>query len=234
MSDFSFAKLVKPGEGALRALRHHLEARQARDARSKKPHWTYSGMCDLLLQHGTFFTGRELPAKWEPLRGPLEHCHENSLLGAEADSSLRYFTGLYMVSSQPCTHSWCVDADGGLVDLTVANADMRGDRPMSAAWHGGPTSPMLLPGNWAYVGVEYEASFVRAHRDERGLPILDPYNQEGPPGPAQLGAFLQSEDAPVFALAYRPSGFPFPPCPVLCDECDGWGCGTCGNTGIEP
>ena len=231
--DFSFASLVKPGEGATRALRNWLHARQARDAITKKP-WVYSGMADFLLQHGTFFTGRELPDKWEALRGPLENCHWNGLHAAEADPSLRYFTGLYVISGTPSTHSWCVDQDGGMVDVTVANAAMRGDRPLTTAWHGGPLAPMLFPVNWAYVGVEYRPAFIRAHGDERGLPILDPYWLEGPPGPQELGAYLHSEDPPVWTTPYNIDGFPVPPAPDLCEECEGWGCDDCNGTGAAP
>lgn len=233
MTEFSFASLVKPGEGAMRALRQHLEARQARDVKGKMPHWVYSGPSDLLVKHGTFFTGRELPDQWEHLRGPEQNCHENALAAAEAEPSLRYFTGLYLISGAPNPHSWCVDADGGLLELTIPGADRRGERPMTAKVAGGARSPMLTPPHWVYVGVEYDTAFVRAHADERGLPILDPTWTEGPDGGLELGCYLDSEDLPMLATPYSPSGFTIPPQPDLCDRCAGWGCEDCNGTGIE-
>ncbi len=232
MSDFSFASLIKPGEGATMALKRHLHACQARDAARKKPNWIYGGACDLLLQHGTFFTGRELDATWEHLRGPKTRCHDNSLEAAEADRTLRYFTGLYVVAGDPCPHSWCVDADGELVEVTLPNATMRGERPMTARKRGGSQRPMLTPAHWAYVGVEYDVDFIRAHSNERGLPILDPFYDQNPTG--ELGCYLHSEDPPMWSTPYSPSGFTIIPAPDLCHECMGWGCGDCGETGVRP
>lgn len=234
MSEFSFASLIKPGEGAMRALRQYLKVRQARDAARKPSHWVYGGAADLLLKHGTFFTGLELPDKWEQLRGPMQNCHENSLRAAEADASLRYFTGLYMIAGEPDPHSWCVDGAGKLVELTLPGAGERGTHPMTAKLEGGPEAPMLTPAHWAYVGVEYDAAFVRAHLTERGLPILDPTHTEGPDGGLELGCYLDSEELPMWTTRYDPGGFVIPSAPDLCTECLGWGCDDCNQTGIRP
>lgn len=232
MTDFSFASLVKPGEGATRALRNHLQARQARDARMKKPHWVYSGLADLLLQHGTFFTGRELDAKWEHLRGPQKQCHTNALAAAESEATLRYFTGLYIIAGEPCSHSWCVDADGALLELTFPGAEERGTNPMAGTI--GNARPALTPPHWAYVGVEYSTEFAVAHRGGRGLPILDPHGDNTKLEPGELGCYLHSEELPMWATPYSRDGFPVPPRPTLCQGCLGWGCEDCNDTGAEP
>lgn len=231
MSDgsFSFASLVKPGEGSRRALANHLKVCSPRE--KGRPHWRYSGACAFLLEHGTYFNGRELPAELEHLRGSFRQCHLNALAAAEADTTLRYFTGIYMVSGAACHHSWCVDKLDQLVEVTLPNATMRGENPVTAKTPGGYAAPMLTPAHWAYVGVEYDTAFVRLHQGERGLPILNPYNQ-GEDG--ELGCYLRSEDAPMWALPYEKSGFPVPPAPDPCLDCFGWGCGACNDTGIAP
>lgn len=238
---FSFASLVKPGEGSTQALKRHLEVARARERRAMRPTWVYGGIADFLSQHGTFFTGRELPDTLEHLRGPMQECHANALEAAEADPSLRYFTGLYMVSGAAADHSWCVDANGGLVEVTLPNAAMRGRTPVTSKTMHGPVAPMLTPPYWAYVGVEFDTAFVRAHKDTRGLPLLDPY--ENSDGPHLHGCYLRSEEAPMWAQPYTKSGFVVPTVPILCEDCEGWGddvsrdddtCQRCGGSGVEP
>ncbi len=237
--DFSFASLMKPGEGSMRSLRMHLQACQAREVRHKKPHWVYSGACDLLLRHGRFFNGRELPGKWEHLRGPQNACHDNALAAAEADPSLRYFTGMYVIGREPCQHSWCVDRDGGLLEVTLPNAAMRGRTPVLGDHTGDPTSlPMLTPPHWSYVGVEYSTAFVREHMDTRGLPLLDPHYRDHNYS-TEFGCYLPREDPPMWCLPYDKAGFAIPPAPTnICVDCIGQGededgddCLPCGGKG---
>jgi hypothetical protein len=247
---FSFASLVKPGEGAKRALANHLSARAAKERETKPPHWRYGGTADFLQQHGEFFTGRELPEEWERLRGPENQCHDNALAAAVMEPSLRYFTGLYIIGHTPSQHSWCVDANGELLEFTLPNAAERGRAPVIAAGTrramDGTTTPMLTPPHWAYVGVEYTTEFASRHAEERGMPILDPhflmFNFDH-----DHGCYLHSEDPPMWLVPYDKAGFTVPPAPDLCGQCDGWGtafndadndaddkCLNCGGTGAEP
>lgn len=214
--DFSFRSLVPPGVGAERAMGRTLGIWLSREVPLKRPHWVYAGVADLLLQHGTFFGGRDLPERWDHVRGPGGHCHHNSLDAAEAEPELRYYTGLYMVGRMAQPHSWCVDGDGLVCELTFPD-----QRLIDA--DGGPNGslvdefgrqtgiPWLPPSTWSYVGVEYSVAFVREHGDVRGLPLLDPLSERT--FPFGLGCYEPDEDLPMWATPYSIDGWPVPPKP---------------------
>ncbi len=241
--EFSFASLIKPGEGAMQALRSHLRVTSEREHKNKPADWRYAGVADFLEQHGTFSLGRELPDQWEHLRRPQAQCHDNALAAAEADPTLRYFTGLYVINREPTSHSWCVDANGELLEFTLPNAAARGRTPVVALDRSmAPTSiPMLSPPHWGYVGVEYETAFVREHADTRGMPLLDPYFKDHN-FDDQLGCYLPKETPPMWVLPYHKAGFPVPPAPEVCTDCLGraenpWtgeDCVPCGAKGWLP
>lgn len=189
----------------------------------------YQGMADLLLAHGTFFTGRELPEQYRHLRGPEQRCHSNSMAAAiGAYPELRFFTGVYMVvGSKYLTHSWCVAPDDGVVELTLwdrTEMDAQGADPSRYSFRTdyGPV-PWVPPAMWAYCGVEYEPEWANKYMDVRGFPLLDPIEAE---------CFLPTDELPMFKRQYDPAGFAYTEPdddaledyyhPDMADDRDGW------------
>lgn len=208
MEGFKFSDLVKPGQGARQALERHLHTNRDREQGSKKRGYRYGGACDLLAAHGTFFTGRELPDKWADDFGPPQHCHVNALTAARKHPELRFFTGLYMTGGNPLHHSWCVDEDDQVVELTLMDTarvrEQMGRQDTSGAYFRPFTGsservPWVPPAHWVYVGVEYDTEFAADHFAKRGSGLLEPMV---PPI-----SYWYGEDTPVFQLQYDPKGW---------------------------
>lgn len=161
-----FGDMLKPGDAARIALRKELEVRKA----NWRFHTVYKGQGDLLLRHGTFFGGRELPDYWEHLRGERNKCHMNALAAVQQDSSLRYFTGLYQVGRVATDHSWAVDENGEVVEVTFPDRE----DPAGTMLLDGHAIPWLPPAHWAYVGVELCREMVEWLVDYQGLPVWEP------------------------------------------------------------
>jgi hypothetical protein len=200
MSDnggFSFRDLIKPGEGAAAALIRDLEARHIKESFNAKADWFYTGEAGILQMHGVTFKGQPVPDKYRDLIGPPTRCHFNALVAARDHPELRYFTGMYTVGRMVCQHSWCVDPDGGVVELTFPTEDIDPGTPV-ATQPGVPperTYVWMPPEYWAYHGLEFKTSFVEALIEKHGfyLPVLEPGN----PWHDQL-----------MSTFYSPDGFP--------------------------
>ena len=175
--EFSFRSLIKPGQGARAGMEKEVANRAANE--SMVPGQWYSGEGEMLKSHGVYFGGRELPDQYAHLQGPMTHCHLNALQACEAEPSLRYFTGLYAVNYDITHHSWCVDENDEVVEVTYITKQTEG-MVMGEHPYGfdGPLVPSSLgwlpPAAWAYVGLEFDVSFVRQWYDTTGLlPLLE-------------------------------------------------------------
>lgn len=173
---FSFRDLIKPGEGARAAMEDELEMRHAREAMAHpKSHWLYTGPAGVVLIHGQFFTGSVLPVQYEGDVGPMTHCHLNAYMACKAHPELRYFTGYYLVAARVAEHSWCVDPDGRVVEVTFPTKNMVGAVVTPEAGSDERT-PYMPPQFWSYYGLEFSVAFLDAVIDKFGpyLPVLDP------------------------------------------------------------
>lgn len=203
--EFTFASLIKPGEGVKLAMQRELEKRKALDDTRFKwePGYVYSGAADLLLKHGEFFNGRQLPDKYE--RKGESRCFLNALETAEAHPGLRYFQGLYMVSGTSLAHAWCVDEEG-VIEATfwTVGQDDEGRRVVIKPHGGGRGSlPWSPPEHWGYWGVEFDPAWVRdwfEHTSHMEYSVLDPRRQDE----AARGA-VPTDDW-IFRHAYTPTG----------------------------
>lgn len=163
----------------------------------------YSGPGEMLKMHATYFNGRELPDQYKQLQGQPTRCHLNALHACEQDPELRYFTGLYAVNYDITHHSWCVDAEGQVVEVTYPTENPGPHARMGSRPYGedGPVVPTSLgwvpPNAWAYVGLEFDVSFVRQWYDQTGLlPLLE-----------MKGHATDAIVAKPFLKPYKASGF---------------------------
>lgn len=140
-------------------LRKALEAR--RDAwRHAAKGYLYRGGGDYLLRHGQFFSGEQLPADLEHLKGPEGRCFENVLGVCEADPSIRYFEGVYGIGSAHYTpHAWGVTQDGHLLEFTFPTDPA----VLSQGLEFRSKQPVLPLEHWGYWGVEFNPAFVLAY-----------------------------------------------------------------------
>lgn len=195
--DFSFRSLLKPGEGAVKAIERHVATLTERE-RFTPGQW-YGGKGELLKTHGVYFKGQPLPEQYARLRGEPTRCHVNALVACEQEPTLRYFTGLYAAGPDITDHSWCVAPEGGVVELTFPT-DARPGARLGRQDEMGRTYISTLgwtpPETWGYVGLEFDVEFVRRFYDEtKCLPLLDL-----PP------AFANQP----YLKAYTPKGFALP------------------------
>jgi len=164
----------------------------------------YKGSVDLLLQHGCFYQGRELPATFAHLRGPFNRCYGNALAAAETDPRLRYCEGVYTTGfGHPASHAWCVGPDGGVVELTLGTTPDDLVVMRSEETH----MPFMHPRHWAYYGAIFDVAFVRAHLDAGGLPLFDRSAAElDRSGRSGVGERFTTEraDFPVLRVPYDP------------------------------
>lgn len=151
--------VLKPGQGAEIAVKREMQARMKKWDRSG---YHYKGVGDFLLQHGTFWTGRELPDQYRSLVGPPGTCYETSLAAAVADPSLRYCEGVYsLVGEDFKGHAWCIDSNDEVVELTQPSDPATVSRARSARTR----LPFLPVERWAYFGCIFPAEYVTAHRE---------------------------------------------------------------------
>lgn len=191
-AEFSFSSLLKPGQASQVAITRQLEL--VRSQRTARPGHAYSGAADLLLRHGQRFAGRPLPDTFS--QGPPGRCFLNTLGAAEA-GGVRYFEGVYLIAGAPKQHAWGIAPDGGVVEFTFNTVYQPGLRIL----HDSKTSavPWITPEHWAYCGVEWDTTFVRAHLDAIALPVLGGFGEFGDEPTGDDHAFRQP---------YDPRGFP--------------------------
>lgn len=185
---------LKPGKGAELALRRELERR--RDEWSRHGYF-YRGAGDLLLQHGRFFTGRELPDTWAHLQGEPNLCFGNALEAVRADPSLTYYEGVYSTGGGHfTTHGWCVGPDGGVVEVTFPTDP----EVLEAA-----LTPVLPPEHWGYWGVAFtlELADWHFHQPNHGLPMLDRSHRDSQSAPHLDTSELH--DFPILKVPYDPA-----------------------------
>lgn len=172
-------QLLTPAQRNESAMRRALELR--RQFWSRKPGQFYSGGGDLLLEHGRFFAGRELPTEYQRHLGTMGRCFVNALLAAEADPSLRYCEGVYTFGGGFfVSHAWCLDPDGKLLEVSVPT-----DPASLAVAIEYRTRRAILPlDRWGYWGAPFDTKYVRAvfeAEDNAGLldrPKHETYDSE--------------------------------------------------------
>jgi hypothetical protein len=179
--------VLKPGQGAEMAVKREMEQRRRTWTR---PGYHYRGVGDFLLQHGKFWTGREIPERYRHLVGPDGSCYANALAAVRADSSLRYVEGVYAVIGRDFHgHAWCIDQDEQIVEVTAPTDPATVARASSAEDH----IPFLPVERWAYYGCVFPLAYVEAHRaryeDTQGYPLFDLNPAENR---RQFGSYQQS------------------------------------------
>lgn len=182
---------LAPGKGAELALRRELADRRERWS---KPGYFYRGAADLMLQHGRYFQGRELPDEWAHLRGGPNLCFLNAMEAAR-DHGLRYFEGVYATSGHFTTHAWVVTAANELLEVTYPT-----DPDELADGWDLQYGPVLPPEHWGYWGVEFRWELVFWHGQDLGLPMLDRSHMD-----AKMAWHLdmrESHDYPILKVPY--------------------------------
>jgi hypothetical protein len=160
--------VLKPGQGVEIAVKRELETRRKRWPQSHlaRPEYVYAGVGDFLLQHGQFWTGREIPERYAHLKGSSGQCYANALAAAEADPTLSYCEGLYSVIGEHFKgHAWCVDEQGGIVEVTAPTDGPTIARARAHLPGGRGQLPWLPVERWGYFGAIVNTEYVRACRD---------------------------------------------------------------------
>jgi hypothetical protein len=194
--------LPDPAERVRHTLTRDLELRRS-DARAsaKFSGYAYVGSADLLLQHGRFFTGRQLPEQYAHLYGEPGRCYLSALEAAQADPSLTYYEGVYAAfAGPPCSHAWCVAPDGGVVECAMVS-----DPVLLAMGHrSGSETPFLPPEHWGYWGVSFTTQLVDAHLHRNSLPMFDRSRAEllDTNDPENVA---ETHDFPVLKVRYNPN-----------------------------
>lgn len=201
---FSFRDLIKPGQGAKAALEKEVE-RRAKMEKYTPGRW-YGGLGEMLKAHGTYFTGSVLPDEYDDVVGQMTLCHQNTLDACEARPELRYFTGLYSVGPKIAEHSWAVDPDGKVIEVTYPTKGEDTKIMRLPEYPHGEEGPAVRgslgwtpPSTWAYVGLEFDTSFVRRWFDQTQLlPLLNGHDD------------MPGVGVRPFLKAYSPRGFSIP------------------------
>lgn len=116
------------------------------------------GGAELVLKHGQFYPGRELPNEYKHLRGEPTMCFNNALVAAETMPELRYCEGYcYTGHGYAFNHGWCVAPDGGVVEVTAPTEWEEAKRYVNE--EGLDFMPVET---WAYYGVIVATPFMRA------------------------------------------------------------------------
>lgn len=153
--------LLTPAQRQETAVRKGLELRRQFWPHTDKG-YIYRGGGDLLLQHGTFYSGRELPEEYRHLfrvDGGEGNCFRNAWHATREDPSLRYVEGVYAWAAGHFTpHAWCLDPDGQLLELTVETdpAQIAGAREYRTHM------PMVSPDRWGYWGAVFHPDYISA------------------------------------------------------------------------
>ena len=113
---------------------------------------------DFLLEHGRDYpTG---PQTYAGRRDPAKRCFMNATLLALGDDSLTYVEGRVSVCGLAIEHAWCVDADGIVIDTTLAPSPTDGTRDRITGYFGIPfqtdylRKASLLNGVYGLLGFE--------------------------------------------------------------------------------
>jgi hypothetical protein len=186
----------KPGEGAQTALRRELESRRTRWAHTG---YAYRGAGDIILRHGQFWAGRELPDEWAALQGAPNRCFINALTAVQQSGGrLRYVEGVYSTGQSHYTpHAWAID-NAGVVEVTYPTA------PTPGALDGHTYMPILPVVHWAYAGVVFSAELVQWHLDRMGLPMMD--RPKADATDARPGVDMRElHDWPILKVPYDPN-----------------------------
>lgn len=160
MADSIFDVIGTPQERQEKVLRRALQARiDAWDRRQPDGlPYAYEGGADLLLRHGGFYTGRELPEAYLEHKGVPGRCFLNALEAAQADPTLRYCEGVYAIGDSHYTpHAWCLDPDGNLLEVSLSTKPdeiAKGVRSLDGRL------PMLGIEHWGYYGAVFHVEFV--------------------------------------------------------------------------
>ena len=196
MDDFLGGVLLSPKQRQPAVIVRALEAR--RDA---WPHtgFYYRGGGDLLLQHGTFFSGRQLPPEYDHFRGSPGFCFNNSFEAAEQDSTLAYWEGVYTIGRGHYTpHAWCCDPNGELVELTLPTTEQEIERGVEEQ----TGLPVLGLEHWGYWGCQFDLDYVRAVRESEETygGLMDRPTQDAAEGQPEWRT-----DWPVLRYPYDPN-----------------------------
>jgi hypothetical protein len=193
-----FDQLASPEKRQEAILRKVLEERRRQ--------WTrptyYLGAGDLLLRHGRFYTGRELPSAYQAMRGPTGRCFDNALAACRADPSLRYCEGVYGYGQGHYTpHAWAIDIRGELLELTVPT-----DPAMIATGRDGETlQPMVQLERWGYWGVVIHPDYVEAQNNaDDQVGVLDRPTYDETLGTDPEGTDERREHFPIYTYPYIP------------------------------
>lgn len=151
--------------------------------------WRYQSTEGLVVDKGTVYTPRPLPAGERPMT--IKQCFVNSYIqAAMLHEDLTYVEGYGMTGlGLPNYHAWCLDANGEVLDFTWRWTSDGGDKHLDCAKGaliGVPVPTRLLKAVWRsreYVGVlqDYEHDFpvLRLGWDTDALTEF----YEGLPGP---------------------------------------------------
>jgi hypothetical protein len=203
--EFSFSSLIAPGAGSRQALERQLDLIIAEERKRDWPKsWLWRGPATYLKHYGTYFTGQRLPDEYEHLRGPMSRCHINALDACQQDHSLRYFTGVYQAGTIGTEHSWAVDPQGRVLEVTLAPWEP-GQVVNTGIAEKNIRKPALPEDRYAYLGVEFDLQFVERWQEVVDwLPMLDLDPQ---PTPTLNGDFSMS---PLMKHNYSKAGVPLP------------------------
>ena len=80
------------------------------------PDLLYQGTEDLVLKHGSTWTGTERPADVD--QGEMKMCFANAFWLADASSGELCYVEGYSITVIPMLHAWCVDRKRRVVDPT--------------------------------------------------------------------------------------------------------------------
>lgn len=130
----------------------------------------YRNPADFLLEHGEFFTPRKTPEKYPLLAAKA--CFSNSLVLASYFPELTYVEGIIWSAPainaltgqpvglhRPVHHAWCVEPDGGVVEVTYVSTKL---------------AILAVRENHAYLGVRFEdGRRVKRAVWENGHTLLD-------------------------------------------------------------
>ena len=161
MSDDIFGALKGVHTSTL-ALRRELEERVKNWDR---PGYYYRGGGDLLLKHGTFYTGRELPDQYVHLFGEPNACFNNAMEVSLAHPELRYCEGVYAAHGGFVPHAWCVAPDGGILELTWPTREAQGTERFRDSLM---QMPLVAPERMAYCGVFFRPELILWFLDTYG------------------------------------------------------------------
>lgn len=164
--------------------------------------FVYRGAGDLLLKHGTFQSGRELPEKYQPLRGGPNECFRNSLAAVEADPSLRYVEGVYSTGGgHYTTHAWCIDPSGELLELTMpTDADT-----LRIGLDAVTMQPVRPLEHWGYWGIVFHPDYVRAVQEAQDhMNVLDRPPQDNAFAKFGIEGNEPRTDWPIYHYPYHP------------------------------